>query len=77
MVANPAEDMVRWWLEVPEVVIAEGGAVSGFMPLTDMSGIEETAAADGKGPELGPLREYTEIAGLGDSISCLFPIAPA
>lgn len=46
---NPVDDIERLWLEVPAVVMAEGGAVKGFIPL-DMSGIAEVEAEEGIGP---------------------------
>lgn len=57
------------WFDVPEVVMAEGGAVRGLIPFEDMSCAlmgEETLY-------LG----WMMLAGLGDSISCRFPIAAA
>lgn len=46
---NPAEDIERLWLDVPAVVMAEGGAVKGFIPL-DTSGTDEAETEEGRGP---------------------------
>jgi len=48
--ANPVDDIDLEWFEVPEVVIAEGGAVSGLMPFPAMSGMDETLVGMGLGP---------------------------
>lgn len=48
--ANPVEDIDLEWLEVPEVVIAEGGAVRGLTPFPAMSGMDETLVGIGIGP---------------------------
>ena len=47
---NPVPDIDLVWLEDPEVVIAEGGAVNGLTPLPCISGIDDKLGEEGLGP---------------------------